>query len=282
MSGGSAVTGLNPFDWYGGAFLALYALLFVGALIGGGVIAAWLRPEGRPLPVTDEEELAVLAGGPDRLTETVLARLMARGTAIIDGGRLSFAGGLASGTPIERDLAALPSPAKWGAIRERVAQAAERIEGQLAYRGLLMERGEARQLGLYAAIPLALLFGFGLIKVQIGLARERPVGFLTAFLVVTAVAALIRVFATRRITKGGAAALTEARERSGRLKLAPTQQETGTAVALFGTAVLVGSPMAELHRMRQSDGGSGGSSDSGSSGGSSGCGGGGCGGCGGG
>ncbi len=274
------MTGANPFDWYGGAFLALYAFLFVGALIGGAVIAAWLRPEGHAPAVTDEEELAVLAGGSDRLTETVLARLMARGAAMIDGGRLSFAAGVAGGSPIEREIALLPSPAKWSAIRNRVAQAAERIERQLIFRGLLMEKGEARQLGLYAAIPLVLLFGFGLIKMQIGLGRERPVGFLVAFLVVTAIAALIRVFGTKRISKGGTAALKEARGRSARLKLAPTQQETGTAVALFGTAVLVGSPMADLHRMRQSDGG-GGSSDSSSGDGGGDGGGGGCGGCGG-
>ena len=279
------MTGANPFDWYGGAFLALYAFLFVGALIGGAVIAAWLRPGGNALPVTDDEELAVLAGGPDRLTETVLARLMANGAAIIDGGRLRFAAGVAGGSPIEREIASLSSPAKWSAIRHRVAMAAGGIERRLVARGLLMERSEARQLGVYAAIPLALLFGFGLIKLQVGLARDRPVGFLSAFLIATAIAALIRVLGTKRITKAGVTALSEARERSARLKLAPTQQETGTAVALFGTAILVGSPMADLHRMRQSDGGSGGgdssSSDSSSSDGGSGCGGGGCGGCGG-
>jgi uncharacterized protein (TIGR04222 family) len=275
------MTGLNPFDWYGEAFLALYAFLFVGALIAGAAIAAWLRPEGHALPVTDEDELAVLAGGADRLTETVLARMMARGAAIIQMRKVSFAS-VSGGTPLERELASLPSPAKWSEIRQRVAIAAGRIEQQLAGKGLRMERGEAWQLGLYAAIPLVLLIGFGMIKVQVGLARDRPVGFLVAFMVVTAIAALIRVFATKRATSRGKAVLAEARQRSARIRLAPTQDETGTAVALFGTAVLVGSPIAELHRMRQSsgDGGSGTSGDSG--GGGSGCGGGGCGGCGGG
>ena len=83
-----------------------------------------------------------------------------------------------------------------------------------------------------------------------------------------------RVFAVDRRTKGGLAVVKEAKRRAERLKRAPTQAETGMAVALFGTAVLAGSPLADLHRMRQSDGGSSGG-DSGSSGG---CGGGGCGG----
>lgn len=271
------MTGLNPFDWSPGAFLALYAFLFMGALLGSFVIAAWLRPEGRALPVTDEEELAVLAGGADRLTETVLARLMARGAAIVDGGRMSFAASVSGGAPIEREIASLSSPAKWSAIRHSVALAAARIERQLAARGLLLERSEARELGLYAAVPLLVLLAFGTIRLQLGLAHDRPVGFLTVFLIATAIVMLIRVFATKRVTRAGMTALAEARQRSARLKLAPTQQETGTAVALFGTAVLVGSPIADLHRLRQSDGGSGGGGDSGGDGGG-GCGGGGCGG----
>ncbi len=69
------MTGMNPFDWYGGAFLALYAFLLVGAFLGGFALASWLRPEGRAVPVTDDDELALLAGGPARLAESVVARL---------------------------------------------------------------------------------------------------------------------------------------------------------------------------------------------------------------
>jgi uncharacterized protein (TIGR04222 family) len=272
------MTGLNPFDWYGGAFLALYAFLFVGAFLGSFALASWLRPEGRAVPVTDEDELALLAGGPGRLAESVVARLLARDEAEIDQQRLVLGGTVTGRSPVERELAGLSSPAKWKEVREWVAASAQRIEELLIARGLLMERGESRQLGLYAAVPLVLLMAFGLTKLEIGLGRDRPVGFLAAFLIVTAIVALFRVFATDRRTKGGVAAVRDARDRSERMRRAPTREETGTAVALWGTAVLVGSPFVDLHKMRRSgDGGDGGGGGDGGSG----CGGGGCGGCGG-
>lgn len=274
------MTGWNPFDWYGGAFLALYAFLFVGAFIGAMSIAGWLRPEGRRMLVTDQDELGFLAGGSPRLTETVLARLLARDAARIEQGRLVPAPTNSGRSQVECEVMSLSCPAKWSAIRRRIATSARPIESGLIGRELLMARSEARLLGLYAAMPFGLLFAFGLTKLQIGMARERPVGFLAAFLIATVIAALVRVFATDRRTKGGILAVREARLRSERMRRAPTRDEAGTAVALWGTAVLVGSPLADLHRMRQSsDGGSGGG-DGGSRG-DSGCGGGGCGGCGG-
>lgn len=277
------MTGANPFDWYGGAFLGLYAILFVVSLIASFVIAAWLRPEGREVPTSGEDELAVLAGGKDRLTETVLSRLLARDAAVIERGKFVFDSRVPVNTPVEREIVALSAPASWKAIGNVVGRANDRIRHDLESRGLLMEKDEARRLGLFAIMPFAILIAVGLIKVQVGLGRERPVGFLIAFMIVTAVVALIRLFAIDRRTQGGMATLKQAQARAERLKLAAPRDETGMAVALFGTAVLVGSPLADLHKLRQSDGGSGGGDSSGGGdGGGSGCGGGGCGGCGGG
>ena len=267
--------GLNPFDWHAAEFLMLYGGLLVGAIIAGFAIAAFLRPEGHALPVTRDDELALLAGGHDRLGETVLARMLAAGQARIESASIHLAPTTLGVTGLEREILALPSPASWSKVRRILGDGAQRIERDLVARGLMMERGEAREIGLYAALPLVLLLGFGAIRWQLGVARDRPVGFLTALMIATAIAALIRVFAVNRRTKGGLAVVREAKARSGRLKQAPTHGETGTAVALFGTAVLVGSPLADLHRMRQSDGGSGGGDGGGDGGG---CGGGGCGG----
>lgn len=271
------MTGMNPFDWYGGAFLALYAFLFVGALLSSLAIAAWLRPEGRAVPVTDEDELAVLAGGQARLGETVLARLLARDHARVEKGRIVIDAKAAGRSPAEREIVALSSPVKWSTVAMRMKASTNAIADQLSGRGLMLDRAEARQLGLYAAIPYALLIAFGLAKMQIGLGRDRPVGFLVVFLIVTVIATLLRVLGTDRRTKGGIAAVRGARDRSQRMRRAPTRDETGTAVALWGTAVLVGSPMMDLHKLRRS--GDGGGGDGG--GGDGGCGGGGCGGCGG-
>lgn len=283
------MTGANPFDWYGGAFLALYAFLFVGAILCSLVIAAWLRPEGRPGAVGDDDELALLAGGRTRLGEAVLARLLARRAITIGHEGIYSHVPPAGASSAECDILSLPSPFRWKAAREMIAGAAIQLECGLVDRGLLMELEENRQLRAYAVLPLVLLTGFGSIKVMIGLSRDRPVGFLVAFLVATVIVAIIRIVSLDRRTRSGIRLVSEVRQRSERLGRAPTEAETGTAVALFGTAVLVGSPMAELHGIRrQSDGsgsgggngcGGGGGGGSGGSGGS--CGGGGCGGCGG-
>lgn len=281
------MTGMNPLDWYGGAFLALYAGLFVGAIIVGKLISISLRPAGHEMPTTNEDELAVLAGRSPRLAEAVVARMLARGEATIERGWVVFGARPSSAaSALEREVSLLASPAKWNTIQCGVTDTAARIEQQLVARGLVMERGEKFRLGLLAAVPLLLLLGLGIAKVQVGLSRDRPVGFLIVFLIVTAIAVLLRVFLTSRRTKAGYAVLKQAQQRSERLKRAPTTNEMGTAVALFGTTVLVGSPFADLHGMRygQGDGSSGGSSGDGgaSSDGGDGGGGGGCGGCGGG
>ncbi len=269
------MTGWNPFDWQAPEFLIFYAVGFVVAIVAGFVITSFLRPEGRVLSVSKDDELAFLAGGRSRLGEAVLARMLAAGQARVEKSSIYLSPTRVGATGLEREVLALDSPATWGKVTKVLGSGADRIERDLVARELLMERGEAWQIGLLAALPLLLLLGFGLVRYQFGVAAERPVEILAGFMIVTAIFVVIRVLAVDRRTKGGMAVVNETKARSARLKQAPTQAETGTAVALFGTAVLVGSPMADLHRMRQSDGGSGGG-DGGDGGG--GCGGGGCGG----
>jgi hypothetical protein len=123
---------------------------------------------------------------------------------------------------------------------------------------------------------------FGAIKWGVGTLRDRPVGFLTALLIVTAFVALIRFAKLDAATRSGRRALGEVRRDAARLRSAPVRDEAGMAVALFGTTVLIGSGLSDFHdlRMKSTSSGDGGSGDSGS-GGDGGCGGGGCGGCGG-
>ncbi len=273
------MTGLNPFDWYGGAFLALYAVLYFGAMIAGFAIANWLRPDGNFAVLDDEEDLAVLAGNKDRLAETLVARMLARGALQIDKSKKLYRATGASGqNASENAILALETPLRWSQVRKIANHRAEEIDTKLVNRGVLMEKGEALKIGLFAAIPYLLLIAFGYTKLDIGLERDRPVGFLVVFLIITAVSALVRWVTTDRQTREGQRAWKDARSRAARLRQAPTGAETGMAVALFGTGVIATSSFGDFHRMRASsgDGGSGCGSDGGS-----GCGGGGCGGCGG-
>lgn len=115
------------------------------------------------------------------------------------------------------------------------------------------------------------------------LSRGRPVGYLTALLLLTLLLAIMRWAVIDRRTRAAIERLDHARTQSARLRRAPTEAETDRAVALFGTIVLAGSAWAGFHQLRQASGGdvSGGGDGGSSDGGGSSGGGGGCGGCGG-
>lgn len=271
----------NPLNWNSPAFLGLYCGLFLVALILGFTISRGIRPEGRGGAVTDEDGLAFLAGHGPRMVEAAVARLLASGALVVqDGKRFLRGGGVGGNGSLDRALLAVPMPADWAGFEKAAKPHTGSIERRLIGNGLILDKGEARRIGLIAALPLLALFAFGGTKLMVGLSRDKPVGFLIAFLVVTAIAILIRIFAVDRRTQRGTLTLAEARVRHERLRRAPTKDETGTAVALFGTVVLAGSAFAMLHQMRQNDGSSGGGGGSGGGDGG-GCGGGGCGGCGG-
>jgi len=275
--------GLGPFDLTGGPFLMLYFALLLAALLAGFVIPARLRPPGRAQSVSDPDMIAVLTGGKGRFVEALVARLLARG-ALVFSGRNAFAPkpGMRGDGAAEQRVLALSAPIKWATIQKQVADYAEPVVRKLAGSGLYMTDAEAARVRWWQTLPYVLLIGFGTIKLMIGEARGKPVGFLIGLLVLTAICAAIRWFALDRRTQAGHDALVEAARRNDRVKRAPTTGEVGMAVALFGTGVLVGSEWNDFHRMRTlGDGGSSSSGDGGSSdSGGSGCGGGGCGGCG--
>lgn len=273
---------LNPFDWAGTPFLMLYGILLVLTIGLGVLIPAWLRPEGHSRRVDHPEELALLAGGRPRHAEAIAASLLARGALdMLDKNRMKPGRGELAQTSAERAVVNQVAPITFRDIRKAAELDAEAMEDQLERDGLRMDSGTAWQMRFFQVMPYVALIGFGLVKYEIGIARDRPVGFLTVLLILTAVLAIWRFFKVDRRTRAGIAAVNSARKQSDRLRRAPTGQETGQAVALYGTAVLAGTPIAAFHTMRNSqsgDGGSGGNSDSGGDGG--GCGG-GCGGCGG-
>ena len=274
------MTGLGPFDLNGSDFLLLYAELALIALAASLIIPRYLRPEGRRARTSDPDELALLAGGRERFAEAVAVRLLAAGSAIVEaGGKLQIRDPRGGQTLAERRIAALSSPATWRDVHLALAGPAETGERRLEDKGLLMAKSDALQLRLIQAAPLALLFLFGLAKWIVGSMRDKPVGILTALLVVTFFAALLRFGVLDRRTRAGHAALADARFEAARLRRAMPSDEAPLAVALFGTSVLAGSWLSDFHKMRSAGSGDGGGGDSSSSGGS-GCGGGGCGGCG--
>lgn len=265
-----------------GEFLIFYALLMVGAVGAGFWIPAFLRPDGRAVPVTDADELGWLAGGHPRFVDTVLSRLLGRGALTGCDGKLAWADVRPSlNGSAERALGVLHAPFSLRSARSELRSQSRRIEAGLISRELVMNPAELRRLILWSVLPYLIVILVGIYRRQAGLAQEEPTGFLTAMIFVTAVMGIARLMRFDPRTHGGQQAVSTARGSNARLEIAATEPELDRSVALFGTAVLVGTPYASLHTMRQNSGeaGSGCGGDSGSDGGS-GCGG-GCGGCGG-
>jgi uncharacterized protein (TIGR04222 family) len=274
--------GLGPFDLTGGPFLALYAVLFVLACLTSLWISSWLRPEGRYGSVSNVDRLAYLSGGLSRYADVVVARLYTRGSLAIERKRgVSMRGTPSSGeTAAEISVLGLTSPASLREIGKTLRPYADQIRHRLVESGLMLDDGVALQLRFWQSLPLFLLLAFGAIKWQIGTLREKPVEFLTVFLLATLAAAVFRLMKLDRRTKNGLVALEDAQLRQQRLSRAAPTSEADLAVALFGTAALAGSSWSNLHLLRRASGGEGGSGSSDGGCGGGGCGGGGCGGCG--
>lgn len=275
---------LGPFDLEGPEFLRLYCLLLGAALLLSVILPRLFRPQGARHAHPDTERMAILAGGPARLAESAAVRMMHRKSLLVgSGGQLlpgtALPGAGALETVIHRAL-----PSRWSAVEKLAHDHAVRLRPAMAAQGYLLDGADVARLRLLQTLPLVALLAFGAIKLFIGHARDRPIGFLTALLVVTAILALIRFAKVERRTQSGLDVVASARRDEARLKVAPREEEADRAVALFGTGVLAASAFAALHDLRRSeaggDGGSGGSGGSSDSDGGGGCGG-GCGGCGG-
>ncbi|QNQ08954.1 TIGR04222 domain-containing membrane protein [Sphingomonas alpina] len=275
---------LGPFDLPGPEFLLLYVTLLFLVIAAGRIIPRWLKPEGRDGMIHDPDQLALLGGGKMRLADTVVARMLQKGLLAVPDKHGFAIGGLPSGqNALERAVLALPSPLHWPTLATTIAGNAAPVERALIDRGLLMDQATMLQMRFWQTLPYLMLLVFGATKWEVGTLRDKPVGFLTILLVITAVLAVVRWVRIDRLTRGGRAVLRRARDQADRLRRAPLPQETDLAVALFGTTVLVGSSWSGFHTMRSQPGSDGGSSGGGGDGGGgSGCGGGGCGGCGGG
>ncbi len=275
-------------SYSGSDFLVFYAVMLFTCVIAGLWIPANLRPEGRGSDASlDMEEIAVLASGTDRHALAVSADLMAR-DALQEGEKKRVRVRNAnldvgtSGSAILREVGDL----QFKHIKKATQSQAQRIEQQLVRRGLIMEDGDQMKLRLISILPYAVLFAIGFYRQQAGSAQGEPTGFLIALMIVTLVFAAIRFFKHNKRTMAGNEVIRDLEASSDRLRRAPNSSEAGFAVALFGTAVLVGTPWEPVHAMRNAAGADGGGAfigdgggDSGGDG-ASGCGG-GCGGCGG-
>jgi len=274
-------------SWTGGDFLVFYTGLLAFCSLAAWWIPAKLREPGRIGGTLEAEDLALLAGGRQRHADSVIADLYARGgLTSVDPGKLVPAGVNLPASPAGKALMAQREPFISAKAGQLLAVHADRIAARLRREGLMLRPEDSARLRWLSIIPFGALFMIGLYRQRAGSALGEPTGFLVILLGLTVVLVVLRLARTDPRTRAGIAAVQEHHSKASRLRRAPQPDEASLAVALFGTAVLVGTPWEPVHAMRQQgsgDGGGGGDSSSGDGSGDGGGdgGGGGCGGCGG-
>ncbi|GGS50403.1 MULTISPECIES: TIGR04222 domain-containing membrane protein [Actinokineospora] len=299
---------MEPWGISGPDFLRIYLVGFVFVLLFAAAVRIAIRagtPVGRStagLISADQlsvHELAYLAGGPRRVVETAVARLLDLGKLKASrNGTVRVVAGATATDMVDRAVltdAKRYSNRTVGLLVDRVGRddTVRAVRTSLAVKGLLVDGGAMR--ARLAAVPALVLLVVGVARWVNGISKGYPVGWLTVGLIVTAVVtvALYRAPLSER-TYAGERVLGQARGKS--------RPGAGTEAALLGgatTAVLFAGLTAypdpeistALAATRASGAGLGSSGSSGyacsgasscSGGGSSSCGGGGCGGGGGG
>ncbi|GAA0766907.1 uncharacterized protein (TIGR04222 family) [Erythromicrobium ramosum] len=265
-------------SWTGSDFLLFYTMLLGLATFAAWWLPAHLREPGRQGESNDLESIALLAGGRERMADSLIADLYVRGALVpADKGKLHVAARDLPVSPGGKALLAIDAPVTLNEARRAIHIHADRVAARLRRAGLLLRPEEHSRLRLLSVAPFAALFALGLYRQRAGSALDEPTGFLIVLLGLTVALAVIRFAKSDPRTAAGVAIVQQMRARNGRFARAPRPDEAAMAVALFGTGVLVGTPWEPVHAMRQRDG-DGGGADGSSDGG---CGGGGCGGCGG-
>jgi len=305
-AGCSAIGIPNIFDLRGPDFLGFFfwfaLVMFIGAFVLRRILISGVRAGPLDRDGLDAYDLAFLAGRQKRATDAAIVALMKRHLiAVTDSGNVQLlqqpeALGL---HPVELSLVdnlAVNKSLHLHTFRIQAGSVLAGIQEKLEGQSLIFKPSQARltqMLPLFAALAVPMM---GLIKIMVGISRDKPVMFLVLGSIATLVGA-IALFARVPFRTGAGEALLKKMRLENRT-LRTRCNAAGApdfalpmAVALFGMAPLAGTPYAPVRKQLAPAGGDSGSfwSTSGSScGGSSGCGGGGsgcgggggCGGCG--
>lgn len=300
----------NPFEWRGAEFLVLYgtlvAALIVYRLVRGRAEKKRAFPplEGVLPDDLSPYHVALLSGGRPGVIQAVLSAFYARGwlTRSEEKGMFGVAAEASELTdPFERRAVAAAGSEHFQVkdFSERLIPALDMLEADLEARGLFLPLKGRKRLLSDVLRAAGVLLGFGVVKVAVGMMRERPTFFLILLcLVVFGVIISACLPFTRRTPWGqqvlGALKMAHAPPPPGSL---PLQRQPDFGAAVLAVPLLVGlhglSVMSAWGHegfarylpavMRTPDAGGGGGTGCGGGGCGSGCGGGGgCGGCGGG
>ncbi len=302
---------VNPLNWHGPEFLALYAGLLVIAVVISWIARIWLLRTDESYQFTPNGtdaigpiEIAWMQGGPLRAVDCALVELAQKEAVAIDEDRIAAGKNSAHARADHRvselvlaSVVASATPRPYHLICRDAAVGMDGVRQNLVGKGLVLDR---TQRAAAVALPVALfggLLAFGIAKAFVGVERGKPIEFLSLAMCITAVVMLLFILTVPKLTSNGKRLLAKLRKevRLNPKQLVPANRFDSNSIdnsallwstALLGTAALSTGTWSDwetfLNRQREVTSTSpGGCSTSGCGGGGGGCGGGGGGGCGG-
>ena len=296
----AAGTTLNPFDFDGPTFLTFYAVVAAIAVVGSLVCRHVFRVDAPESGDVAEEpaEVGALRAGWRGAFHAEMASLLTTG-ALQHEHRRGWLGSKhrfvaqrepsASDSEIQRAL--LERAARGGdagvefsALGSAAEPLARRVEEQLTQRGLLESPESFRPVSTAVGALMGSVLLLGVIKLAVGAARDKPIGYLLFGVVALVVLTFFLMTARPRLSKAGSAAFKRFKsqrvplmERASKADTSLVGADAAMAVAMLGVAACPSPQFEGMRRAVQTT-----TADSGGCGsGDGGCGGGGCGGCGG-
>lgn len=284
------VQSINIFDWNAPQFLKFYgvgALLMLAFSILLRIVFCVTAQPSAPVRLLTSYEEAYLSGEQARVIDVAAVALLQRKALVAGADGLRVSADAAGSNALERSLLMQlrqhKKPVKMTGIKLATHPAIKSVQAELVRLGLFFSAAERWRTMLICGAPLLLWLLLGLVRMAIGVVRDKPIAFLSIMCVVTAVALLMLSISTPKKTRAGTAKLAQLTTAHARLARAPLPEEYARGVALFGITCLMFTPFSSYADWRRTpDGGGGDSGSSASSDSSSDGGGSGCGGCGGG
>jgi uncharacterized protein (TIGR04222 family) len=187
LSGCVTTNSINPLDWTGEEFLAVYIPLSIGCVMAAYLLRYYLRqPHQSKVAVQqitlDPYETAYLSS-PEQAVNGAIVSLLEQGLIEINTTsqtiRLKEMPGNAA-HPLECKVAQLiqNSPGLLSEVLRLGLQNTQDIQRKLQQMQLLLSERQAKIARLYPALLIGLLMMFGLVRLVVGMSKGRPIGFL--------------------------------------------------------------------------------------------------------
>jgi len=257
---------MNPLDWTGPQFLAMYVpLLVVGYVVSWRLGRPPREPEVEPRELgkrLEPFEVALLKGF-KTFRDAVVAALVHRQVFHLKGEELYPNEKPPTGmTRLEQSLhrAARGRPLSHSEMELLLEDEAAPLREQLIRKGLLVSTAEAHARRRVPSLVFGAVLALGVVKCIVGLVRERPVGLLFLLLIASGMGWFTLFKMKRGRTPLGDKTLSALASEHEALRTTTSSEgslptlsgaEVGLAVALFGTSALAATQMTPLRTYLQ-------------------------------